>query len=296
MSVLKQKARRYVNSILEPCGFQLIRFRPELQSRSMFTSAILTSQSERFLGQITSALTPLGLGANGSISVEAIAAFSRELSHCPVKQQAGGGGHNVALLLWTVIQCIQPEEIIESGVFKGFTTWVMRKAAPSARIRSFDISFAELKWRDGKTEYHEMDWTKVIPRMHGKRVRRAAFFDDHQSQWRRIRESMERGIEFVVFDDSYPTGCVHADANAACPTVDMLFDEALEDGQEIAWKTECGTFRYRFDLAEAQATRQLVSSWVRLPDLQMTFGYKPANLVVVKLIRQSNSFETNHGL
>jgi hypothetical protein len=113
--------------------------------------------------------------------------------------------------------------------------------------------------------------------------RKLAFFDDHQSQWRRIREAAARGFEFVIFDDSFPAWSLHADADAACPTVDMLFDDALTDGQEVSWRTECGKFQYRFNAREAEETRALVSAWVRLPDLQRTFGYKPANLVALKL-------------
>jgi hypothetical protein len=283
MGATKQKIRRIMNSILEPRGFQLMRFHPEMQTRSMLSNEMLATQGELFLGELTSALAPFGIRPRDSLSVDEILAFSKHLKSCPVKQQAGGGGHNMGMLLWSMIKCFEPAEIIESGVFRGFTTWVLRGAAPSTPILSFDVSFAELQWRDGQTQYHQADWATVVPENLTGDVRKLAFFDDHQSQWRRIREAASRGVEFVVFDDSYPAWSLHADADAAFPTIEMLFGSSLTNGQEVAWQTECGHFRYRFNDQEAQATRALIGEWVRLPNLQKIFGYRPANLIAAQI-------------
>lgn len=280
---MKQTLRRAINAMLEPRGFQLTRFVPELQSRGMISDQLLTLQSAMFVSEVNSALKSFGFTPPEDISVEEASSFSHLLRSCPVRQQAGGGGHNMAMLLWYMAKCIQPSEIIESGVFRGFSTWVLRNAAPLAKVVSCDVSFAELKWRDELTEYHCCDWAKVVPSCHGSTIRRMVFFDDHQSQWKRIREASERGVEFAIFDDSYPSWCLHADADAAFPTIDMLFDRGLHDGQEVVWRTECGMFRYSFDSAEADATRNLIAAWVRLPSLHAIFGYKPANLVAVRL-------------
>lgn len=283
MSAIKQTTRRIINAILEPRGFQLTRFHPEMQARSMLSDEMLAIQGELFLGELTTALTPFGLRPRDSLSVGEILSFSKQLKSCPVKQQAGGGGHNMGMLVWSMIKCVEPREIIESGVFRGFTTWVLRSAAPSTDIHSFDVSFDELQWRDGQTQYHQSDWATVVPESLTGGVRKLAFFDDHQSQWRRIREAASRGVEFVVFDDSYPAWALHADADAAFPTLEMLFDSSLAQDQEVAWQTECGHFRYRFNAKEAQATRALIADWVRLPNLQKIFGYRPANLIAARI-------------
>lgn len=283
MGIIKQKTRRVVNSCLERCGLQLTRFTPELSSKRMQTEMMLQLQAARFIEGMRPPLQRLGIREPNSMSIDEVLSFSKHLGSSPVQQQSGGGGHNLAMLLWYLVKCIEPSEVVESGVFRGFTTWVLRNSSAAARIVSFDVSFAERKWKDVTTEYHERDWTLVIPTSPMIGRCKLAFFDDHQSQWRRIREAAARGFEFVIFDDSLPAWCLHSDADAAFPTVDMLFDDALTDGQCVAWRTECGSFQYRFNAGEAEETRALVSAWVRLPDLQATFGYKPANLVALRL-------------
>ena len=285
MGIIKQKTRRFLNGFLEARGFQLTRFSPELSSKCMQSDKMLQLQAVRFIEQMRGPLECLAIREASSMSIEEVLSFSKHLSTSPVQQDSGGGSHNLAILLWYLIRCIEPCEIVESGVFRGFTTWVLRSANSAGRVVAFDVSFAERKWKDPATEYHERDWASVIPISSAMDPRRLAFFDDHQSQWRRIREAAARGFEFVIFDDSFPAWCLHGDADAAFPTVDMLFDDALTDGQEVAWRTECGSFQYRFNAGEAEETRALVSAWVRLPDLQATFGYKPANLVALRLRR-----------
>ena len=85
------------------------------------------------------------------------------------------------------------------------------------------------------------------------------------------------------FADSLPSTALHNDGHAAAPTVDMLFEDGLEDGEEIRWRTECGRFICRYHAHAAEETRALVLKWGRLPDLRFTFGYAPANLVLLKL-------------
>jgi len=92
-----------------------------------------------------------------------------------------------------------------------------------------------------------------------------------------------RGFRYLVFDDSLPSTALHNDGWAAAPTVDMLFETDIVDGEEIRWRTECGPFSCRYDAAQAAATRALIRHHVRLPDLRFIFGYAPANLVMLEL-------------
>ncbi|MEM9512208.1 MAG: hypothetical protein AAF978_05915, partial [Cyanobacteria bacterium P01_E01_bin.48] len=67
-------------------------------------------------------------------------------------------------------------------------------------------------------------------------------------------------------------------------TLDMLFDDDLSDGEEIRWRTESGSFTYIHNSQMAETTRSLVKRYVRLPDLTLTFGFRPANLLLVELL------------
>jgi hypothetical protein len=175
------------------------------------------------------------------------------------------------MLLWCITRMIDPALVVESGTFRGFTTWVLRQAAPQARQYAFDISFAERQRLEDGVSYHEHDWMG-LPLECPAQTPALIFFDDHVDQWRRIREAAARGFRYLLFDDSLPSTALHNDGWAAYPTVDMLFETDIADSEEIRWRTECGTFAYRYDEAQAVATRALVRIHVRFPDLRLDFG------------------------
>ena len=278
----KAQARRLINRSLEPAGFTLRRFLPEMAVRSMESTSVRQRQIAAFRQELAQSLVDFPELDVGILQDTDIAAFAAELPRCPVHQDTGGGGFSAAMLLWATGRMLKPELVVESGVFRGFTTWVLRQASPQARQYAFDISFAERQRVETGVEYHEHDWMSV-PLQAPSGTSALIYFDDHVDQWRRIREAAARGFRYLVFDDSLPSTALHNDGWAAAPTVDMLFETDIADGEEIRWRTECGPFSYRYDAAQASATRALVRRHVRLPDLRFVFGYAPANLVLVEL-------------
>ncbi|MEM9156633.1 MAG: hypothetical protein AAGB13_16640, partial [Cyanobacteria bacterium P01_F01_bin.33] len=75
-----------------------------------------------------------------------------------VRQTRGGSGYNNAILLWSITRILDPILIIESGMFRGFTSWVLRQAAPRAEQYAFDISLDKLQYRAEGVKYYEHDW------------------------------------------------------------------------------------------------------------------------------------------
>jgi hypothetical protein len=53
-----------------------------------------------------------------------------------------------------------PPVTIESSVYRGFTTWVRRRAVPQAKIRSFDIDLCRLRRTENGVKYVEADVSK----------------------------------------------------------------------------------------------------------------------------------------
>lgn len=278
----KAALRRAVNRRLEPIGFTFQRFQPELKFRSMESPAVRQRQIRAFRQAMIEALRQFPTLVDRLPQGSEIETFISNLKACPVGQDRGGGGFSAAMLLWTIAKTLNPALIVESGVFRGFTTWVLRNACPKARQYAFDISFAERQRIEEGVQYHEDDWMTIsVEAVDGESS--LIYFDDHVDQWRRIREAAERGFRYLIFDDSLPSTALHNDGWAAAPTVDMLFEEEIEDGETIEWRTECGRFHYRYDRRLADETRALVAGHVRLPDLRFIFGYASANLIFVSL-------------
>jgi hypothetical protein len=278
----KATLRILLNRVLEPLGYHINRFQPETHGRRMLTPALRTRQFQCFQRELAAALVNFSDLRIDDLAEQEVSLFLSELWNCPVRQQLGGGGVNAALLLWALTRAIRPTLIIESGVFRGFTSWVLRQAAPEAEIHSFDISFSELRFRTPGVHYHEVDWmtTSVPSPASGRSL---VFFDDHVDQWRRIREAAGRGFRYLIFDDNLPANALHGDGIAAFPTLDMLDDDELTDGELIEWETECGRFSFRYDRTLALATRQLVKNRVCLPSLNLCTGYLPANLTLIEI-------------
>ena len=105
------------------------------------------------------------------------------------------------------------------------------------------------------SNYHERDWMTLDLQAAPRMTPALIYFDDHVDQWRRVREAAARGFRYLIFDDSLPSLALHNDGWAAAPTIDMLFEDGLGDGEEIHWRTECGPFSYRHDTQLAAQTR-----------------------------------------
>lgn len=278
----KAQARRLINRGLEPAGFTLRRFQPEMQVRAMESPQVHGRQITAFQAALARSLADFPELARNLPEATKIGAFIPTLLRSPVAQDTGGGGFSAGLLLWTIARALRPELVVESGVFRGFTTWVLRQARPEARQYAFDISFAERQRIETGVEYHECDWMNLPLQAPGD-APALIYFDDHVDQWQRVREAAARGFRYLIFDDSLPSLALHNDGWAAAPTIDMLFEDDLGDGEEIRWRTECGPFHYRHDAKLAAATRALVKTHARLPDLRFVFGYSAANLILAKV-------------
>lgn len=140
----------------------------------------------------------------------------------PIKNNMYGMGLDHSFGLWFITRWLKPDLMIESGAFKGHSTWVLRQAMPDTPIVSLSPRHPEkyLKkgpaYVDGNCTYYagkdfvdfgSMDWGKVM-RKHGikDRSRVLVFFDDHQNELKRLKQALKAGFTHLVFEDNYDTG------------------------------------------------------------------------------------------
>ena len=144
------------------------------------------------------------------------------------RQNKGGMRFPHQFAVWTTIRLLRPTVVIESGVHNGAGTWVIRQAAPAAKIVSIDPrralgpptfttsnqellimekfqDFAELgsRWKD--ESLYPKDTSLVI-------------FDDHQSGLRRLRQAQRFGFKHLLFEDNHPT------ATGDCYSLKQILD------------------------------------------------------------------------
>ncbi|XP_061374814.1 uncharacterized protein LOC133317035 [Gastrolobium bilobum] len=140
----------------------------------------------------------------------------------PIKNNLYGMGFDHSFGLWFITRWVKPDLMIESGAFKGHSTWVLRQAMPDTPIVSLSPRHPEkyLKkgpaYVDGNCTYYagkdfvdfgSVDWPKVMKK-HGiaDLSRVLIFFDDHQNEFKRIEQALKAGFRHLVFEDNYDTG------------------------------------------------------------------------------------------
>ena len=120
----------------------------------------------------------------------------------PIKKNIHGINFPHMFALYFILKKIKPKLIIESGVFRGQSSWLIEKTCPDSKIISIDVDLNNRKYISKKIKYSNIDFkfqnfTKIPENT-------LVFFDDHQNHYERLKQSKWFGIKHIVFEDNYP--------------------------------------------------------------------------------------------
>ena len=119
--------------------------------------------------------------------------YCEVFSKTPIKDMNSGFGFNEGLFLFCIIKIIKPTLVIESGIMKGFTTYIIDSATEvDSIINCYDINFDNIEYRSKKAKYFNNDINQNPPNLKNHRV--LAFWDDHTSQLDRLEFSIKNHI------------------------------------------------------------------------------------------------------
>ncbi|OIT20393.1 PREDICTED: uncharacterized protein LOC109220245 [Nicotiana attenuata] len=140
----------------------------------------------------------------------------------PIKNNMYGMGFDHSFGLWFMARWLKPELMIESGAFKGHSTWVLRQAMPDTPIISLTPRHPEKYLKKGPAyvdgnctyfagkdfvDFGNVDWAKVMKKHAIKDLSKVlVFFDDHQNELKRLKQALKAGFRHLVFEDNYDTG------------------------------------------------------------------------------------------
>ena len=129
--------------------------------------------------------------------------FSSLYKTRPIKNNKGGMLFTHMFYFYLILKNLKPELIIESGVYKGQSTWLIENTLPNSKIISIDIDLNKREYISKKSEYRSLDFKynefKNLPN------NTLVFFDDHVNHVERIKQSNFFGIKNIVLEDNYPT-------------------------------------------------------------------------------------------
>jgi len=142
-------------------------------------------------------------------------------SKSKVTELGSGFGFNEGLFLFCILKVIKPTIVIESGIMKGFTSYIIDASIDiNCSFFCYDINFDNIEFKSNKAKYYNSDITENIPNLKGERV--FAFWDDHISQLDRLNFSLKHNIKFNVFDDDLGFLTFHSDGWPPIPSITML--------------------------------------------------------------------------
>jgi len=127
--------------------------------------------------------------------------FLKLYSERPIKNNIHGIRINHAFAIYFILKKIQPEFIIESGIYRGQSTWLIEKTLPKAKILSIDLNLNNRIYISNKVKYSKIDFKDQnfdrIPK------NTLAFFDDHQPHIERLMQCKNFKIMHMIFEDNY---------------------------------------------------------------------------------------------
>ncbi len=137
--------------------------------------------------------------------IESVHVFEDIYNSRPIMDNSGGMGFDHSWATWHLLKMLQPKYIVESGVWKGHSTWLIEKACPEASIACFDPNLNRIQFRSNNAEYFSHDfsehnWAKIDTNDG------LCFFDDHQNSYTRLMQAKWFGFNRVIFEDNPEPG------------------------------------------------------------------------------------------
>lgn len=131
----------------------------------------------------------------------------------PIQENHGGMGFCHSFWVWHTIRKLNPRVIIESGVWRGHSTWLLEVASdPMAKIICLDpLPLTNLMYHsasprvtyyvgDKFKDFAQMPWETIIKKNNVPNT--LCFFDDHYGK-DRLFQAAKFGFKHMMFDDNY---------------------------------------------------------------------------------------------
>ena len=107
--------------------------------------------------------------------------------------------------LYCLLKKIKPKFVIESGVWKGQTTWLIKQTLRKAKVYSIDLDLTNrsIIYKDViylKKDISEFNWRKI------NKNKTVIIFDDHVCFSKRLKFLQNNNFKHVIYDDNVPNG------------------------------------------------------------------------------------------
>ena len=179
------------------------------------------------------------------IDLEYLDEFCNIYSNRPIKKNTGGMGFNHSFALFSILKKLKPELVIESGVWRGHSTYIIEKALPKAEIVSLDVNLKHRKYISNNSTYFETDFNNIDWSNYKNINKSICFFDDHQNSLERLKEMKWWGFTRAIFEDNFPTG--EGDSYSLKQIIDCSGHPNIELSEKYQPSRKKERFKRRFE-------------------------------------------------
>lgn len=215
----------FLNKRLSKLGIKITRIENTKRKEqiSFPSKQILAYRNQLLCEYVANFFSNMGFDCDVKHFENLVEEFDLIYKNQPISDLNGGMGYNNALFLFLFVKLINPIEVVESGVWRGFSTYMIDNATTDeCHISCYDINLSRLEYKSKKADYYEMDLT-LNEYKKGEGVS-LAFFDDHVSHYDRLMYCIKKNIDFIVLDDDVSVLSVHSDGWPPIPTASMIFN------------------------------------------------------------------------
>ena len=125
----------------------------------------------------------------------------------------GGMGAPDLFSFWYILKTYKPKVVIESGVWNGISTKLIRTTLPESKIICLDprpIPYYGYTDNNKNTVYYTgnkfIDFSKLdLSEYNTDDI--LCFFDCHQNAYFRLLQCLDKNIKNIFFNDNYPVNC-----------------------------------------------------------------------------------------
>ncbi len=120
----------------------------------------------------------------------------------PIKNNIHGMRFQHMFATYFILKKLKPSFVIESGVFKGQSTWLIENTLPNSKILSIDIDLSQRVYVSKKAEYSNIDFKdQNFSNLPDDTL---VFLDDHVNHYERLKQAKFFNIKKIILEDNYP--------------------------------------------------------------------------------------------
>lgn len=197
----------------------------------------------------------------------ALAEFAMMYAKRPVASNMGGVNVNHAFSLWYIAKALKPPVVVESGIWRGQGTWLLRQAVgPDVPIICLDPHDPTERgtpyWKDasGKTTYltginfvdfSQAAWQNLVPDPASRALAFVAL-DDHMASTKRVKQALGFGFRRLWYDDNW--------RDADCYSFNMVCAPPTSANGTVPYKDNFGKTSVMLSPAQHDANVQYLAS------------------------------------